>query len=113
VNELECRQFVEQVTAYLERALTPAEEQAFVEHLAECDGCDRYLDQVRQTTQALDGLPADALPRVPGDAPGLLPRPPELDRKRILLRMSRRWHWLRPRVKAATTGRFDHQGEPP
>jgi anti-sigma factor RsiW len=61
VNELECRQFVEQVTAYLERALTPAEEQAFVEHLAECDGCDRYLDQVRQTTQALDGLPADAL----------------------------------------------------
>jgi hypothetical protein len=61
VNELECRQFVEQVTAYLERALTPAEEQAFVGHLTDCDGCDRYLDQVRQTTQALHSLPADAL----------------------------------------------------
>ena len=61
MNELECRQFVEQVTAYLERALTPAEEQAFVDHLAECDGCGRYLDQVRQTAQALDSLPADAL----------------------------------------------------
>ncbi|WP_432935547.1 anti-sigma factor family protein [Kribbella sp. CA-253562] len=61
MNELECRQFVEQVTAYLERALTPAEEQAFVDHLADCDGCDRYLDQIRRTAQALEALPADAL----------------------------------------------------
>ncbi|GAB3824596.1 zf-HC2 domain-containing protein [Kribbella italica] len=61
MNELECRQFVEQVTAYLERALTPAEEQAFVDHLTECDGCERYLDQVRQTARALDALPTDAL----------------------------------------------------
>jgi anti-sigma factor RsiW len=61
VNELECRQFVEQVTAYLERALTPAEEQAFVDHLADCDGCERYLDQIRRTTRALETLPADAL----------------------------------------------------
>ncbi|ONI73578.1 anti-sigma factor [Kribbella sp. ALI-6-A] len=61
MNELECRQVVEQVTAYLERALTPAEEQAFVDHLADCDGCDRYLDQIRRTAQALEALPADAL----------------------------------------------------
>jgi hypothetical protein len=61
VNELECRQFVEQVTTYLERALTPAEEQAFVDHLTGCDGCERYLDQIRQTAQALETLPADAL----------------------------------------------------
>jgi predicted anti-sigma-YlaC factor YlaD len=61
VNELECRQFVEQVTAHLERALTPAEEQAFVDHLADCDGCERYLDQIRRTTRALETLPADAL----------------------------------------------------
>lgn len=61
MNEFECRQFVEQVTAYLERALTPAEERTFVDHLTECDGCDRYLDQVRQTSQALDSLPGDAL----------------------------------------------------
>lgn len=61
MNELECRQFVEQVTAHLERALTPAEEQAFVDHLTECDGCERYLDQIRQTTKALDSLPGGAL----------------------------------------------------
>ncbi|MEV6286451.1 zf-HC2 domain-containing protein [Kribbella sp. NPDC051770] len=61
MNELECRQFVEQVTAYLERALTPAEEQAFVAHLDGCEGCDHYLDQVRRTTRALNSLPTDAL----------------------------------------------------
>ncbi|ADB32429.1 conserved hypothetical protein [Kribbella flavida DSM 17836] len=61
MNDLDCRRFVELVTAFLESALAPEQEQEFVDHLARCDGCDRYLDQIRQTTQALDGLPGEAL----------------------------------------------------
>lgn len=46
---LTCRQVVELVTAYLEGALTEAEEVRFEEHLAMCDGCATYLDQMRRT----------------------------------------------------------------
>ena len=62
MSDLECREFVEQVTAFLEGALSTEAEQDFVDHLALCDGCERYLDQIRQTSQALTNLPADALP---------------------------------------------------
>ncbi len=65
MSDLECREFVEQVTAFLEGALSTEAEQDFVDHLALCDGCERYLDQIRRTSQALTDLPADALP---GDA---------------------------------------------
>ena len=62
MSELECREFVEQVTAFLEGALSTEAEQDLVDHLALCDGCERYLDQIRQTTQSLGALPADTLP---------------------------------------------------
>jgi anti-sigma factor RsiW len=58
---MNCDEFVELVTAYLDGVLDPATEQRFVTHLAECDGCDRYLDQIRQTIGALGHLPADSL----------------------------------------------------
>lgn len=61
MNDLDCRQFVEQVTAFLEGDLGPDAEQRFVDHVALCDGCDRYLDQVRQTVQALGDLPAEGI----------------------------------------------------
>jgi anti-sigma factor RsiW len=44
-----CRQVVELVTAYLEGALSEREEVRFEEHLAMCDGCAAYLDQMRHT----------------------------------------------------------------
>ncbi|MFC9688483.1 anti-sigma factor family protein [Kribbella sp. NPDC056951] len=62
MNELECRTFVEQVTAYLEGALSPEAQQAFIDHLPLCTGCESYLDQIRSTQQALSNLPADGLP---------------------------------------------------
>jgi anti-sigma factor RsiW len=58
---LNCDEFVELVTAYLDGALDPATEQRFVAHLAECDGCDRYLAQIRATMDALGELPAESL----------------------------------------------------
>jgi anti-sigma factor RsiW len=65
MSDLDCREFVELVTSYLEGDLDAAAEQDFIDHLALCDGCERYLDQMRQTTEALTDLPADTLP---GDA---------------------------------------------
>lgn len=62
MSDLDCREFVEQVTAYLDGALTPEAERDFIDHLALCDGCERYLDQIRQTSQALNDLRANALP---------------------------------------------------
>jgi len=62
MSDLECREFVERVTAFLEGTLSPEAEQDFVDHLALCDGCERYLDQIRQTSQALNDLPGEALP---------------------------------------------------
>ena len=58
---MNCDEFVELVTGYLDGSLDPATERRFVEHLAECDGCDRYLDQIRATINALGHLPAARL----------------------------------------------------
>lgn len=59
---MNCDEFVELVTAYLDGALTPADERRFIEHLADCDGCDRYLEQIRTTVAALGHLPQESLP---------------------------------------------------
>ena len=58
---MDCDAFVELVTAYLEGTLDPDTEQRFVAHLAECDGCDRYLDQIRTTIHTLGRLPPETL----------------------------------------------------
>ena len=54
-----CAEFVELVTAYLEGALDRDTEQRFVEHIAICDGCDRYLQQIRETVAQLGRLPSE------------------------------------------------------
>ena len=53
-HELTCRELVELVTDYLEGALLPHERRRFEHHIALCDGCTTYLDQMR-TTIALTG----------------------------------------------------------
>ena len=47
--DLACRELVELVTDYLEDALPPGERERFEAHLAECDACDAYVEQVRAT----------------------------------------------------------------
>lgn len=59
---MNCDEFVELVTAYLEGTLDEATERRFAGHLAECDGCDRYLDQIRDTVGTLATLPDRSLP---------------------------------------------------
>ena len=59
---MNCDEFVELVTGYLEEALDPATARRFVEHLAECDGCGTYLEQIRRTVDELGRLPEGQLP---------------------------------------------------
>ncbi len=47
--DLSCRELVELVTDYVEDALPTAERERFEAHLADCEGCDAYVEQVRAT----------------------------------------------------------------
>jgi anti-sigma factor RsiW len=44
-----CRQVVELMTDYLEGALSAIDRARFEEHIAGCDGCTAYLEQMRET----------------------------------------------------------------
>jgi anti-sigma factor RsiW len=58
---LTCRELVELVTDYLEGAM-PAGERARVErHLAACDGCTAYVEQMRLTLRALGKIPEETI----------------------------------------------------
>jgi anti-sigma factor RsiW len=56
-----CAELVELVTAFLDGALDPETEQRFLEHLAICDGCGTYVDQIRQTIAEVGKLPPESL----------------------------------------------------
>ncbi|MEU0794098.1 zf-HC2 domain-containing protein [Amycolatopsis sp. NPDC005961] len=58
---MNCDEFVELVTAFLDDALDPGTEARFIEHLALCEGCERYLDQFRTTIGELGRLPPETL----------------------------------------------------
>jgi predicted anti-sigma-YlaC factor YlaD len=55
-NQLNCQEVVELVTDYLEQALLPEMQAQFEEHIAECPGCDTYLEQIQQTIMMLRKL---------------------------------------------------------
>ena len=63
---LTCRELVELVTDYLEGALPVREAERFEAHVAVCEGCDAYVEQIRSAvdltgrTRELEALPATA-----------------------------------------------------
>jgi anti-sigma factor RsiW len=61
-RELPCVEVVELVTAYLEDRLVPEDVERFEEHVAFCDGCSTYLEQMRVTIAATGALSREALP---------------------------------------------------
>jgi anti-sigma factor RsiW len=61
-DELACRELVELVTEYLDDSLGAAERLRIDAHLAECDGCATYLDQVLATIAATRTLPPEPIP---------------------------------------------------
>ena len=50
---ISCQQVVEVITDYLEGKLPPEDVAIFEAHLAICDGCQWYLDQMRITIAAV------------------------------------------------------------
>ena len=56
-----CAEVVELVTAFLDGALDPGTEQRFVEHLASCDGCATYVEQMRRTIAEVGEVPPESL----------------------------------------------------
>jgi anti-sigma factor RsiW len=62
-EQLSCQELVELVTSYFEGGLPAADRERFDAHIATCDGCDRYLDQMRATIRVSGSLrPADLAP---------------------------------------------------
>ncbi len=55
-DELNCQEVVELVTDYLEHALLPEMQAQFEKHVAECPGCDTYIEQLQQTITMLRKL---------------------------------------------------------
>ena len=73
-DPLVCREFVELVTDYLEGTLPAAERDRFEAHLAECDGCSAYLEDMRRLVGSLHEAPQ---------------RPPDPAAREVLLRAFR------------------------
>jgi anti-sigma factor RsiW len=59
--DLVCQQAVELVTEYLEGSLSRRERRRFERHLAGCDGCEAYLEQVRVTIRLTGRVSSDDL----------------------------------------------------
>jgi anti-sigma factor RsiW len=60
---LACQELVELVTAYFDGALDAADTARFEQHIAGCDACTTYLEQMRETIALLGTLePAAVAP---------------------------------------------------
>ena len=60
---LTCQQIVELVTDYLDEAMEPRRRADFERHLAGCDGCSAYLEQMRATVAMAGRLGQEDVPR--------------------------------------------------
>ena len=57
-----CRRTREGLTEYLENALSPRRRQGLEEHLANCEGCRGYLQELQGVIAALGDAPAAGMP---------------------------------------------------
>ena len=62
LDDLTCQELVELVTDYLDGALSDADRARFEAHLAECEPCERHLDQIRMTIATLGRVGDDDVP---------------------------------------------------
>jgi anti-sigma factor RsiW len=60
-NELVCQQMVELITDYLDGALSRSQRRRFEAHLAGCEHCTEYLEQMRATIRLTGRLRAEDL----------------------------------------------------
>jgi anti-sigma factor RsiW len=61
LKDLTCRELVELVTDYFEGALSAADRERFEQHIAKCDWCKIYLDQMRLTIRTVGALTEETL----------------------------------------------------
>jgi anti-sigma factor RsiW len=61
IRELRCQEIVELVTEFLEGTMDAPLRAAFDAHLAKCDGCTEYLDQIEATIRVAGTLEPEAL----------------------------------------------------
>jgi anti-sigma factor RsiW len=62
VEEPSCREVVELLGDYLEGAMAPDDRARLEAHLAECDGCTAYLEQLRATIRLSGRLSEETVP---------------------------------------------------
>jgi anti-sigma factor RsiW len=58
---MDCNELVELVTAYLDGSLDHEARARFDMHLLECDGCENYLQQFRETVRTVGKIRNDEL----------------------------------------------------
>jgi anti-sigma factor RsiW len=56
VNEMDCKELVETITAYLDGTLPDSDRHRFENHLVNCPYCAEYLEQMRTTIARLGTL---------------------------------------------------------
>jgi len=59
--DIECREAVELVSDYLDGALSRRRRRRLERHLAKCDGCSGYLEQMRVTIEVTGRIEPDDL----------------------------------------------------
>jgi len=67
-RDLACIELVELVTDYLEGALPARRQRAIEHHLAQCDGCAAYVEQMRETRRMAGALRGEDVPDAAVDA---------------------------------------------
>jgi anti-sigma factor RsiW len=61
LDAMDCNDLVELVTAYLDDALDADTKARFESHLLDCDGCENYLQQFRETVHTVGSIRDDEL----------------------------------------------------
>lgn len=67
-DDLTCRELVELVSDYLDGALADDERTLFEAHIAGCDGCSTYLEQIRQTIRMAGRVTEESIDPAARDA---------------------------------------------
>jgi anti-sigma factor RsiW len=60
--EMACDELVELVSDYIEGHLSAPDVSRFDAHLEICEGCSNYVEQMRETIDALGHLPEESIP---------------------------------------------------
>jgi hypothetical protein len=61
-DHITCQEVVELVTDYLEGSLRADEADLFEQHINFCEGCERYLDQMRATVATVGRISEEDVP---------------------------------------------------